>query len=1169
MNKITVDGNTATALIAYAVSEVASIYPITPSSTMAELCSQWADEGKKNIFDKTMIIKEMQSEAGASGALHGSLTCGALSTTFTASQGLLLMIPNMYKIAGELLPCVFHISARALATHALSIFGDHSDIMATRATGFAFLASSNVQECHDMALVAHIATLNSSIPFVHFFDGFRTSHEIQKIDEISYDDIKKIYPYAKMQEFKKRALDPLHPRQQGTAQNPDIFFQNRELCNEKYAKVYDHVCDAFKKLESITNRHYEPYEYYGSLDAERVIVIMGSGSETAIQTVNDLVKKGEKVGVLKVRLFRPFNYDALVEKLPKTVKKIAVLDRTKESGAPAEPLCEDVVFAVQKHHSNIDVVGGRYGLGSKEFKPNHIFAIFENLKQEKPLNNFTVGINDDVTHLSLPSYDYKIENNEKEFKFFGLGSDGTVSANKNTIKIIGECTNKYVQGYFEYDSKKSGSLTTSHLRISDDKILSPYALENADLIAIHNFSFVGRYDLTQNLRENGIVILNTVLEPEEVIKFLPEKFVNDLKTAKAKLYIINAQKIAEEVGLGNKINIVMQTAFFKLAGIIPYELAKTKMQDAIKKTYGKKGDDVVNNNLKAIDLAENALVLCDYNKADTFGAYLEKNTDDKYYNGFIKPIENLRGNDLPVSAFNESGYVPTDTSKFLKRGIASHLPCWKSENCIQCGMCAVSCPHSVIKSKLIDNKNLINAPVDFNFANAFGVEDKKFKLQISPLDCTGCGVCSKVCPAINKALVMVEADEILNKERKNYEYFKTLPYVKSPFSTSLPKGLQFEKSYFEFSGACAGCGETPYIKIASTLFGKDMIIANATGCSSIYGGNSPVCPYSKDSSGCGPAWANSLFEDNAEFGLGMSLAIENNKQMLKKYCEEYLQLCINIQINEYLQKWLNNDLILNNDEANTLLSLLIKEKEELTNKNNSMQYNNQIECINNILLYKDYFTKKSLWIIGGDGWAYDIGYGGLDHLLASKHNVNILVLDSEVYSNTGGQASKSTQKGATAKFASHGKDTKKKNLAQMAMSYKTAYVAQVSLGADMSQTIKAFKEAESYNGVSLIIAYAPCINHGFDMSNSSNEMKKAVACGYWNLFRYNPQNEKPLTLDSIEPKESYRDFLLGESRYKALYKTNPQMAEELFKESEQDAQERRKVLTDMLKLQED
>ena len=1170
MRKITVDGNTATALIAYAVSEAASIYPITPSSTMAELCSQWTDEGKKNIFDKTMIIKEMQSEAGASGALHGSLTCGALSTTFTASQGLLLMIPNMYKIAGELLPCVFHISARAIATHALSIFGDHSDVMATRATGFAMIASSNVQECHDMALASHIATLASSVPFIHFFDGFRTSHEIQKIEEIDYEDIKKIYPYEKMEEFKKRALDPLHPRQQGTAQNPDIFFQNREACNSKYFDVYDKVCDAFKKIKSITGRHYAPFEYFGDKDAERLIVIMGSGSETAIQTALDLNKKGEKVGVIRVRLYRPFNYKEFVKLIPSTVKRIAVLDRTKESGAPCEPLCEDVAYALKQAGLNIMVVGGRYGLGSKEFKPSNVYAVFENLKKENPLDNFTVGLIDDVTHLSLPNYDYYINNNEKEYKFFGLGSDGTISANKNTIKIIGECTDKYVQGYFEYDSKKSGSLTTSHLRVSDEKILSPYALEHADIIAIHNFSFVGRYDLTNSLRQNGIVILNTVLEKDEVCKFLPKKFLQDLKNANAKLYIINAQKIAQEVGLGNKINIVMQTAFFKLSEIIPYQKAKEKMQEAIKKTYGKKGDDVVNSNLNAIEMSENALVLCDYLNNDEYYFYLSKDTDDEYCNNFIKPIENLRGNELPVSSFNESGYVPTDTSKFLKRGIASHLPCWIKENCIQCGMCVISCPHSVIKSKLINKEDLALGPVSFEFANAFGVENKKYKIQISPLDCTGCGVCAKVCPARNKALQMVETSEILDKERKNYEYFKALPVVKAPFSTDLAKGLQFERSYFEFSGACAGCGETPYIKIATTLFGKNMIIANATGCSSIYGGNSPVCPYSKDSSGCGPAWANSLFEDNAEFGLGMSMAIENNKQMLKNAVESFIPLCINMLINEYLQKWLNNDLILDNDDAITLIGLLNNEKKALLQTSTNQNNENivlVINCINSILLYKDYFTKKSLWIIGGDGWAYDIGYGGLDHLLSSKQNVNILVLDSEVYSNTGGQASKSTQKGATAKFASHGKDTKKKNLAHMAMSYKTAYVAQISLGANMSQTIKAFKEAESYNGVSLIIAYAPCVNHGFDMSNSVLEMKKAVDCGYWNLFRFNPNNKKPLELDSPAPTASYRDFLMGESRFKALYKTNPAEADILFAESEKDAQERRKVLTDMIKIQ--
>ncbi len=1161
MKKITVDGNTATALVAYSLSEVASIYPITPSSTMAELCSQWADEGKPNIFDKPMIIKEMQSEAGAAGALHGSLTCGALSTTFTASQGLLLMIPNMYKISGELLPCVFHISARALATHALSIFGDHSDVMATRGTGFAMLCSSNVQECHDMAIASHIATLESSIPFIHFFDGFRTSHEIQKIEVLENDELKSIYPYEKAKQFKSRALDPLHPRQQGTAQNPDIFFQNREACNTKYLEVYENVCNVFKTIEKVTSRHYEPFEYYGDKNAESVLVIMGSGSETVIQTVNDLNQKGEKFGVLRVRLFRPFNHNAFVAKLPKTVKRISVLDRCKDSTAPCEPLCEDVVFAINKAGLNVRVVGGRYGLGGKEFKPKDVFSVFQNLKSDKPLDGFSVGINDDVTHLSLPDNNYVISNQEREFKFFGLGSDGTVSANKNTIKIIGECTNKYVQGYFEYDSKKSGSLTTSHLRISDNNILSPYCVEKAEIIAIHNFSFVGRYNLTSSLKNNGMVLLNTVLDKDELKNFLPNYFIEDLKNKHAKLYIINAQKIADEVGLGNKINVVMQTAFFKLSNIIEYLVAKQKMQEAVKKTYGKKGDEVVNKNLKAIELAEQSIVECDVSTFDLKTTNESKKCLDNYYESFIKPIESLKGNELPVSAFNESGYVPTDTSKLLKRGIASHLPCWKKENCIQCGMCVISCPHSALSSKTINREDLFNAPANFDFANTFGMEDKKFKVQLSPLDCTGCGVCSKVCPAKNKALEMVNAQDILENEKKNYEYFKALPINTTPFSTDVPKGLQFKKSYFEFSGACAGCGETPYIKLATTLFGKDMIIANATGCSSIYGGNAPVCPYSKDSKGFGPAWGNSLFEDNAEFGIGMSLAVEYNKNMLKKHVDELINVCINMQICEYLNKWKTNDCLCEQD-AETLNNLLVQELKKQAEPS-------IINLLEKILEYKDYFTKKSIWVIGGDGWAYDIGYGGLDHLLASKNNVNILVLDSEVYSNTGGQASKSTQKGASVKFASHGKDTKKKNLSQMAITYKTAYVAQVSLGADMVQTIKAFKEAESYNGVSIIIAYAPCVNHGFDMSNSSLEMKRAVESGYWSLFRFDPRKQKPLTIDSKPPTLNFKDFLLGESRFKSLYKTNPEMANTLFEECEQDAKERLKTLQNMLKAQEE
>lgn len=1162
MKKITIDGNTATALVAYSLSEIASIYPITPSSTMAELCSQWADEGKPNIFDKPMIIKEMQSEAGAAGALHGSLTCGALSTTFTASQGLLLMIPNMYKISGELLPCVFHISARAVATHALSIFGDHSDVMAAKGTGFAMICSSNVQECHDMALASHIATLESSVPFIHFFDGFRTSHEIQKIEVLDNDEIKTIYPYEKVKQFKNRALDPLHPRQQGTAQNPDIFFQNREACNSKYLNVYDNVCNVFKKIEVLTSRHYEPFEYYGDKTAENVLVIMGSGSETVIQTVYDLNQKGEKLGVLRVRLFRPFNYNAFVEKLPKTVKRISVLDRCKDSTAPCEPLCEDVVFAINKAKLDVCVVGGRYGLGGKEFKPKDVFSVFENLKSANPIDGFSVGINDDITHLSLPSNNYVINNQEHEYKFFGLGSDGTISANKNTIKIIGECTNSFVQGYFEYDSKKSGSLTTSHLRISNKHILSPYSVEKAEIIAIHNFSFVGRYDLTSSLKNNGIVLLNTVLDKDDLKNFLPNNFISDLKNKNAKLFIINAQKIADEIGLGNKINIIMQTAFFKLSNIINFSVAKQKMQEAIKKTYEKKGDDVVNKNLKAINLAEDSILECDVSAIDYNKTNNQFKSFNEYYESFIKPIESLKGNELPVSAFNESGYVPTDTSKFLKRGIANHLPCWKKENCIQCGMCVISCPHSALSSKIISREDLINAPVNFDFANTFGIEDKKFKVQINPLDCTGCGVCSKVCPAKNKALEMVNAQEILENEKKNYEYFKALPTKNSTFSTDVPKGLQFEKSYFEFSGACAGCGETPYIKLATTLFGKDMIIANATGCSSIYGGNAPVCPYSKNSNGVGPAWGNSLFEDNAEFGMGMSLAVEYNKNMLKKYVEEYLYCCINIQITELLFKWKNNNLILNEQDSKILITHLNQEIKDETDEKTK-------KIIENILIYKDYFTKKSIWIIGGDGWAYDIGYGGLDHLLASKRNVNILVLDSEVYSNTGGQASKSTQKGACVKFASNGKDTKKKNLAQMAMTYKTAYVAQVSLGADMVHTIKTFKEAESYDGVSIIIAYAPCVNHGFDMSNSNIEMKRAVESGYWNLFRFDPRKQKPLTIDSRQPTLNFKEFLLGESRFKSLYKINTEMANILFEECEQDAKERLKTLQNMLKNQEE
>ncbi len=1152
--KLTMDGNTAASHVAYAFSDVAAIYPITPSSPMAEVADTWSAYGRKNLLGQELKVIEMQSEGGAAGAVHGSLAAGAMTTTFTASQGLLLMIPNMYKIAGEVLPTVFHVSARSLATHALSIFGDHSDVMATRQTGFAMISSNSVQEVMDLALVSHIATLNSSIPFLHFFDGFRTSHEIQKIEVIDYEDMEKLIPWDMVKTFRERAMNPEHPHLQGTAQNPDIFFQNREAANKFYDNVPEIVADAMKKVSDLTGRQYNLFDYVGAPDAEKLIIMMGSGADTADETVEYLTGQGEKVGLLKVRLYRPFSIKHFIDAIPASVKKIAVLDRTKESGSVGEPLYVDVRTAFSEVDKNVDVlVGGRYGLGSKEFTPSMVKSVYNNLDESTPKNHFTVGIIDDVSNLSLPMKEQinTVPDGTISCKFYGLGSDGTVGANKNSIKIIGDKTDMYAQGYFSYDSKKSGGITVSHLRFGKNPIKSTYLIENeAEFVACHNQSYVTRYDIVSSIKKGGTFLLNSSWDKAEIEAQLPASMKNYIAKNDIKFYNVDAAKIAEEAGMRGRINTVMMAAFFKLSGVIPYEDAEKYMKEAVKKTYGKKGDDIVNMNYAAIDNAISGLVEIDYPEswADTKeGMPWHKVVGTEYVEDVISPIITQEGDELPVSKFDFAGRFPTATTKYEKRGIADYVPEWIPENCIQCNQCSFVCPHAVIRPVMV--KEGTEKPEGFKTVKPIGkgFDGYEYRIQVSALDCTGCGNCADICPGRKgaKALEMKPLESQL-EQVENHKFSEELPVPEFEDLRMNVKNSQFLQPLFEFSGACAGCGETPYVKLVTQLFGDRMVIANATGCSSIYGGSAPTVPYTVNEKGYGPAWANSLFEDNAEFGFGMALSYSQRRENIERLMKEALENGADAKASEAFTAWLENK-----DDAEGSKKASAKVIEVLDKQGSKYA---ELDSM------RDMLVKKSVWILGGDGWAYDIGYGGLDHVLAMGEDVNVLVMDTEVYSNTGGQASKATPTGSVAKFAAAGKRTRKKDLGLMAMSYGYVYVASVAMGANPAQLVKAVSEAEAYPGPSIIIAYAPCINHGIDMGKSQAEEKKAVETGYWPLYRFNPilgdQGENPFILDSKEPTKPYMDFLNGERRYTTLLRQFPEAADKLFKDAENEAKKR-------------
>ncbi len=1149
----TMDGNTAASHVAYAFSDVAAIYPITPSSTMGEIADAWAATNRKNVFGQTVDVVEMQSEAGAAGAVHGALSAGALTTTFTASQGLMLMLPNMHKIAGEMLPAVFHVSARSLAAQSLSIFGDHSDVMSARNTGWAMMAASSIQEEMDLALVSHLSTLKASIPFLCFFDGFRTSHEIQKIEVIDYDTMKDMLDLKYVEAFRNRAMNPENPRVKVGAQNPDVYFQGRETTNNQYAAVPGIVQEYMDLLAKEVGRQYHLFDYVGAPDADKLIVAMGSGCETIEEAVNYLNAQGEKVGLIKVRLYRPFATEAFIQAIPASIKKIAVLDRNKEPGSVGEPLYLDVVSALKG--KDIQIIGGRYGLSSKEFTPSMVKAVYDHLDDEA-FHSFTVGINDDVSNKSIPIKTRidTLPEGTISCKFWGLGSDGTVGANKNSIKIIGDNTDMYAQGYFQYDSKKSGGITRSHLRFGTNPIQSPYLVENADFIACHNPAFIGRFDILEGLKEGGVFLLNSHFSKDEVFEQLSEDMQKTIIEKKIKFYNINALAIADEVGLGSRINTVMQAAFFIISNVLPREKAIELIKKAIDKSYRKKGNEIVEMNWKAVDATNAALVeVCVPDSVPEKHAEMKKlvpDDADEFTKNIIERIMREKGDEIPVSEMIVDGYVPSGTTQLEKRGVAPKVPHWIPENCIQCNQCSFVCPHAAIRAKLIDRKELDNAPATFNTLEAIGKDkdEYNYKIQVYIEDCVGCMDCVNECPKGALVAKPIEEERELGED-ENQKFFNDLPndVLSKAVKVTTVKGSQFKQPLLEFSGACAGCGETPYVKTITQLFGDRMIIANATGCSSIWGGTFPTIPYCKNKDGHGPTWANSLFEDNAEYGFGMRLAVDSNRKILLYTMNKALEMGINGDLKSALESARNMF-----DQTDEDAKANAKKIKSLLPDYAAKASGEEKEVLAKLQELQNYIIPKSVWSFGGDGWAYDIGFGGLDHVMASGKNMNILVMDTEVYSNTGGQASKATPLGSVAKFAEAGKTTIKKDLGMMMMSYGYVYVASVAMGANKNQLIKAISEAEAYNGPSIVMAYAPCINHGINMAYTQHEEKKAVDSGYWLLYRYNPELKKegknPFILDSKEPTVEVKSFLEGERRYTSLKQTFPEKVDGYWNE---------------------